>query len=310
MCDFCENGKPLIDTRENEKRDTFLYVKKFLGKWYIDYTGIGSRKNMAEIFFCPMCGRKLSEETEKTNLRDKIIEKIKQTEPDYINYRDFYTKYGRVIPGIGDKWHWFENLTDEAKREGLLQITDMSDTELFDLYARINEDWKKTHSNQFWEDYKKKSLEEYSRVCKENKKLKEQLDACEGALKINQNLVENHVEIIKGQKNQISELESELAVKESLMSIMRCHLNGEGVGNTEALKKYGIDITSGEEEPLLFSSDEYEEDRIDKIEKVVLGIQGFLKKETEQKIKELEEEQERLMREMAHQRLSVIWFVR
>lgn len=55
------------------------------------------------------------------------------------------------------------------------------------------------------------------------------------------------------------------------------------------------------EEPLPFSSDEYEEDRIDKIEKVVLGIQGFLKKETEQKIKELEEEQKRLMRETAHQ---------
>lgn len=102
-----------------------------------------------------MCGRKLSEETRTPSLRDRIIEKIKQTEPDYINYRDFYAKYGRVIPGIGDKWHWFENLTDEAKREGLLQITDMSDTELFDLYARINEDWEKTHSNQFWEDYTK-----------------------------------------------------------------------------------------------------------------------------------------------------------
>lgn len=64
MCDFCEKGKPLIDTRGNENRDTFLYVKKFLGKWYIDYTGIGAQKSMAEISYCPLCGRKLSEEAE------------------------------------------------------------------------------------------------------------------------------------------------------------------------------------------------------------------------------------------------------
>ncbi len=59
MCEFCENRKALIDTRGNEKRDTFLYVKKFLGKYYIDYTGIGAQKNMAEIKYCPICGERL-----------------------------------------------------------------------------------------------------------------------------------------------------------------------------------------------------------------------------------------------------------
>lgn len=60
-----------------------------------------------------------------------------------------------------------------------------------------------------------------------------------------------------------------------------------------------LKVTPLVEEPLPFSD---EEDKIDKIEKAVLGIQSFLKKETEQKIKELEEERERLLRESAHYR--------
>lgn len=99
-------------------------------------------------------------------------------------------------------------------------------------------------------------------------------------------------------KKQISELESELSKKEILLKMREEFC--EECKEKSAIEK--LKETPLIEEPLPFSSDEYEEDRIDKIEKVVLGIQGFLKKETEQKIKELEEEQERLMREMAHQR--------
>lgn len=157
MCDFCENieeygiKEPYLDIDGellyNSKENKYYIV---LNDAWNDYF------YEKEVEFCPMCGRKLSEETEKPNLRDKIIEKIKYTDPDYINYSDFYTKYGTLIPGIGNRWHWFENLTDKAKREGLVQISDMSEAELFDLYVQINEDWKKTRSRQFWEMYDEK----------------------------------------------------------------------------------------------------------------------------------------------------------
>ncbi len=154
MCEFCENipktDEEFGKMRMNGAEDIIFYDNERGFCLYGDTGDSGCPYCLNNIKFCPMCGRKLSEETEKQNLRDRMIGKIKQTEPDYINYPGFYKKYGRVIPGIGDIWHWFENLTDEAKRDGLLQITDMSDTELFDLYVRINEDWEKTHSNQFW----------------------------------------------------------------------------------------------------------------------------------------------------------------
>lgn len=67
-------------------------------------------------------------------------------------------------------------------------------------------------------------------------------------------------------EKKISELKSELATKESLMNIMRCHLDGIGVGNTEALKKFGIDITADDEEQLPFSCDEYTDALFEELE--------------------------------------------
>lgn len=157
MCDFCENIKKQKNFKLDLEVDGELFYNSKEHKHYIVLNDVQEGYYCElEVDFCPYCGRKLGEETEKPNLRDKIIEKIKQTEPDYINYSDFYTKYGTLISGIGDRWHWFEDLTDKAKREGLVQITDMSEAELFDLYVQINEDWKKTRSRQFWEMYDEK----------------------------------------------------------------------------------------------------------------------------------------------------------
>lgn len=106
-------------------------------------------------------------------------------------------------------------------------------------------------------------------------------------------------------KKQISELETKLEHSKEYTEALRRMLGLRSAKENIELanKLYGLNFeVPDDEEPLSFSSDEYEEDRIDKIEKAVLGIQSFLKKETEQKIEELEEKQERLMRETAYQR--------
>lgn len=118
------------------------------------------------------------------------------------------------------------------------------------------------------------------------------------------------------QKQIIAKLESELAVKEDLLKIKNAYSDKDWEKDLKAMVDFGIHIDEetlkkfaelgkeGEilEEPLPFSDEQYEEEKIDKIEKAVSGIQGFLKKETEQKIKKLEEEQARLMYESAYYR--------
>lgn len=63
MCEFCNFekkniGKGLLDS---QGRESYLRVTKFMGKFFLRYTGTHSKNNEAIINYCPMCGRKLSE---------------------------------------------------------------------------------------------------------------------------------------------------------------------------------------------------------------------------------------------------------
>lgn len=72
MCDFCENREEINTGTGN------WYILK-VGELYGMYYRHGQCRNSCgvEIFHCPLCGRKLSEETEKPNT-DEIIAKLKE----------------------------------------------------------------------------------------------------------------------------------------------------------------------------------------------------------------------------------------
>lgn len=63
MCEFCDfknknDGKRFLDTRG---RESYLLIRKFMGKFLLLYGAADAQNNDAIINYCPLCGRKLSE---------------------------------------------------------------------------------------------------------------------------------------------------------------------------------------------------------------------------------------------------------
>lgn len=87
MCDFCENEKNLFLTRKSfrdyGKDSSEMKIKENGIVEVIIENGEKINKQIVRIIrrikinYCPMCGRKLSEETEKPNT-DEIIAKLKE----------------------------------------------------------------------------------------------------------------------------------------------------------------------------------------------------------------------------------------
>ncbi len=88
MCDFCENipktdeelGKMIMNGAE----DIIFYDKKRGFCLYGDTGDSGCQYALDNIKFCPICGRKLSEETEKPSTEEILAYlEEKMTEEDY-----------------------------------------------------------------------------------------------------------------------------------------------------------------------------------------------------------------------------------
>lgn len=73
MCDFCEN---ILDENSEDGLDrNHIFVRKDGSYWIFAETGDGfCVGNVPNIKFCPMCGRKLSEEKHSDPLRQTIKE--------------------------------------------------------------------------------------------------------------------------------------------------------------------------------------------------------------------------------------------
>lgn len=87
MCDFCEN------VLKKDAESGFCISGGIGVSWY----GYG----LDNVKFCPVCGRKLSEETEKPRTKE-VIERIKEkmTEDDYMELKDNEKSFDDCFDGL------------------------------------------------------------------------------------------------------------------------------------------------------------------------------------------------------------------
>lgn len=70
MCEYCENGKPLVIGKTNDQGIAIQFPNKLVAYGY-DVHGFGENGLIAKIKLCPMCGRKLIET--ESNIEMKLI---------------------------------------------------------------------------------------------------------------------------------------------------------------------------------------------------------------------------------------------
>ena len=78
--------------------------------------------------------------------KEEMLNKVRNCTPQlgWDNaYPDLYGKYGITISGICDGWLWFEedNITETARKNGHLPLTDASDIELLTMWAIADNYW-------------------------------------------------------------------------------------------------------------------------------------------------------------------------
>lgn len=78
--------------------------------------------------------------------REEILDKVKNCTPNFgweSKYSDLFGKYGTGVYGICDYWLWFteDNITDYAREQGHLPLTDASDIELLTMWAIADNYW-------------------------------------------------------------------------------------------------------------------------------------------------------------------------
>ncbi len=78
MCDFCERGKPLAIGNTNDYGIAIQYPNKIIAFGY-DVHGSGSNGLVSKINYCPICGRKLFDKTEKP-IEDFLKSEIERSE--------------------------------------------------------------------------------------------------------------------------------------------------------------------------------------------------------------------------------------
>ena len=106
--------------------------------------------------------------------REEILDKVLHCTPnlgwDY-EYPDLFGKYGLTICGICDGWRWFteENITDYARKNGHLPITDASTEELLEMWAVADHYWLECYEDWFRRSEQKSAkLDRFIGYCERN----------------------------------------------------------------------------------------------------------------------------------------------
>lgn len=103
--------------------------------------------------------------------REELLNKVRNCIPDLgwdHVYPDLFGKYGMTICGICDDWRWFEedNVTEYARKQGCLPLTDATDVELLEMLAMTNNYWLSKYEEWYKRSEEKSSkLDRFIGVC-------------------------------------------------------------------------------------------------------------------------------------------------
>lgn len=103
MCDFCENIKEYNGFDDHDLKDGIVRYNEQKTEYFLLFS-VDSIEWVSEnlkINFCPMCGRKLSEETEKPSI-DEIAEILKEelTADEYLKLKENAKMFSDAVDGL------------------------------------------------------------------------------------------------------------------------------------------------------------------------------------------------------------------
>ena len=103
--------------------------------------------------------------------RAELLNKVRKCTPQLgwdNKFPNLYGKYGMTICGIYYGWHWFEedNITEYARQKGHLPLTDATDIELFEMWARADNCWLNEYREWYRRSQEKSSkLDNFIGIC-------------------------------------------------------------------------------------------------------------------------------------------------
>lgn len=106
--------------------------------------------------------------------RDELLNKVRNCVPDLgweSVYPNLFGKYGTGVYGICDYWYWFteDNITDYARAQGCLPLTDATDNELLEMWAIASSYWLDKYREWYHRSEEKSSkLDRFIGKCEMN----------------------------------------------------------------------------------------------------------------------------------------------
>ena len=92
--------------------------------------------------------------------REELLDKVRNCTPGLgweSEYPDLYGKYGMGVYGICEYWYWFteDNITDYARKNGHLPLTDATDSELLEMWAIADNYWLNQYKDWYHKEQDK-----------------------------------------------------------------------------------------------------------------------------------------------------------